>query len=260
MKKYETILYDKKGHVAKITLNRPEKLNAMNSQLSYDVADALADAEKDKNIIALILTGAGRGFCAGADLGEVKLAQENPEIAKKRENAPRLLELLNVFPKPVVAAVNGVATAGGFELILYSDIVVAADTARIGDAHANFVGIGPAATTLAPYRMNRKKANELLLTGDIWPAVELEKAGLVNHVVPADKLMEKAEEIANKIASHMPLAMIAAKDIMNRAGLSDPDTLWAYVNEVCQRISKTEDFTEGMKAFAEKRTPVFKGQ
>lgn len=260
MKKYETIIYEKKGHIAILTLNRPEKLNAMNSQLSIDVADALHDTEKDKDVIALILTGAGRGFCAGADLTEVKAAAENEEIRRKRESAPSILEELNRFPKPVVAAVNGVATAGGFELILYSDIVVAADTARIGDAHANFVGIGPAATTLAPYRMNRKKAAELLLTGDIWPAVELEKAGLVNHVVPADKLLEKAEEIANKIASHMPLAMVAAKNIMNRAGLVDPDTLWAYVGEVVHRIAQTEDFMEGMRAFAEKRTPVYKGQ
>jgi enoyl-CoA hydratase len=260
MKKYETILYDKKGHVATITLNRPEKLNAMSIQLSYDCADAFGDAEKDVNIIALILTGTGRGFCAGADLSEVKMATEDPEMAKKRKTAPRLLEVMAGFRKPVIAAVNGVATAGGFELILYSDLVVASETARIGDAHANFVGIGPAATTIAPYKMNRMKAAELLLTGDIWPAIELEKAGLVNYVVPADKLMAKAEELANKIASHMPLAMVAAKDIMNRAGLSDPATLWAYVNEVEERISKTEDFKEGMRAFAEKRTPNFKGK
>jgi enoyl-CoA hydratase len=256
---YETIIYEKKDHVAVVTLNRPERLNAINAQMSIDMADALADAESDKSINVLILTGAGRGFCAGADLTEVRARSEGKETTR-RARVPSAVELIKNFPKPVIAAVNGVAAAGGFEMILCSDIVVASDTAHIGDAHANFVGIGPWSTTMASYKMTRTKAAELLLTGDIWPASELEKAGLVNYVVPADKLMEKAMEIAGKIASHMPLAMAAAKDIIKRAGLTDPVTLMAYAGEVVQRIGKTEDFAEGMKAFAEKRKPVYKGQ
>ena len=256
---YKAIIYEKKDHVAILTLNRPEKLNAINSQLAIEVVDALTDAEKDANILVVILTGTGKGFCAGADLAEVKALREDPEIRRNRAEAPRLLEVMKRFPKPVISAVNGVAAAGGFELILCSDIVVASDVARIGDAHANFVGIG-AAPAIAPYKMSRVKAAELLLTGDFWPANELEKAGLVNHVVPADKLMEKAMEIANKIAGKMPLATIAAKSIMNRSGLGDQETLLAYLREAMQRITKTEDHAEGLKAFAEKRTPIYKGQ
>ena len=259
---YETILYEKKEHVAIITLNRPERLNAMNAQMSIDMADATADAESDKDIVVLILTGTGRGFCPGADLMDMGKAKAEGKDSgpAKRAKVPSAIESIKNFPKPVITAVNGVATAGGFEMILSSDIVVAADTARIGDAHANFVGVGPWASTMSPYKMNRQKAVELLLTGDIWPAIELEKAGLVNYVVPADKLMEKAMEIAQKIASHMPLAMAAAKDITKRVGLTDPVALEAYVREVCGRLGKTKDFGEGMKAFAEKRKPKYTGE
>jgi enoyl-CoA hydratase/carnithine racemase len=259
---YETIIYEKKEHVAIVTLNRPDKLNAMNAQMSVDMADATADAADDKAISVLILTGAGRGFCPGADLRDLGKATAEGKNSgpQKQSKVPSAIESIRDFPKPVIAAVNGVATAGGFELLLCSDIVIAADTARIGDAHANFVGVGPWASTMAAYKMNRQKAVELLLTGDIWPAAELEKAGLLNYVVPADKLMEKAMEIADKIASHMPLAMAAAKDILKRVGLTDPATLYAYVKEVCARMGKTKDFAEGMKAFAEKRKPNYIGE
>jgi enoyl-CoA hydratase len=257
---YETIIYEKKDHVAIITMNRPDKLNSLNTQMSLDMADALADAEDDKGVVVIVITGTGRGFCAGADLTEVKSRSEGKGAPQKRVRTPSAIELIRLCPKPVITAVNGIATAGGFEMVLCSDIVVASDTARIGDGHANFVGIGPWATTMAAYRMNRSKAMELLLTGELWPAVELEKAGLVNYVVPADKLLPKALEIAQKIASHMPLAMVAAKDIIKKAGLTDPVTLMAYAGELVGRIGRTEDFTEGMKAFAEKRKPVYKGQ
>jgi enoyl-CoA hydratase/carnithine racemase len=256
MSTYETIIYEKKDRVAVITLNRPEKMNAMSLQMCLEFAEAAADIENDKNITVLVLTGTGKGFCPGADLSELK----DPEIRLRREKTSTIVDQMRRFTKPVVCAVNGTATAGGFEIIVNSDIVIASETARIGDAHANFVGLGPVASTMAPYKMHRKKATELLFTGDLWPAAELEKAGLVNHVVPAEQLMEKAMEIANKIASHMPLAMIALKKVINMAGLSDPETLYAYVREVTARIGKTEDFAEGMKAFAEKRKPQYKGQ
>jgi enoyl-CoA hydratase/carnithine racemase len=255
---YETIIYEKKDHVAIITLNRPEKLNAENAQLTTDLAHAMADADRDKNIIVLIITGAGRAFCAGADLEEV--ASQDPAVIRKRQEAPNFFEILNKFSKPMIAAINGVTAGGGFELACYCDIVIAADTAMISDGHANFVGLGPKATVMAPYLMGRRKAAELLLTGDRWPASELEKAGFINHVVPADKLMEKAMEIAQKIASKMPLAMILAKSVIKRAGLVDQDSLSLYAAACLQRISNTKDFAEGMKAFAEKRKPKYIGE
>jgi enoyl-CoA hydratase/carnithine racemase len=188
-----SILYEKCGHVATITMNRPEALNAITVDMIESFADALFVAEADNTVRALILTGAGRVFCVGADIRQLKLWREGPNLRERfSTRAPAMFLQLAQFPRPIIAAVNGVAAAGGFELCCCADLVIAAEDAMIGDAHANFVGFGPISAVLASQVMPQKLASELLLTGDMWSSRRLEQAGFVNRVVPPERVIEVA--------------------------------------------------------------------
>jgi len=258
---YENILFDKKDKVATITFNRPQALNAMNLKMVLEITEALTDAESDPDVRVLVLTGTGRGFCVGADLKEVR--EISGDVAKEREfneAGPRMFGMVENFSKPVIGAVNGIATAGGFEFLLYCDLVVASEKARIGDTHANFVGIGPFACTIAPKKMGFRKAMELCLTGDIWPASECEKAGLVNYVVPEDQLQSKVKEITDKLTNKMPLGLQAAKVVLRQTLDGNLSATLKLALMEKDAISKTIDFAEGMKAFAEKRQPKYIGK
>jgi enoyl-CoA hydratase/carnithine racemase len=260
--KYQTILYKKEEGVGWITLNRPEVLNAINMKMFEEIQEALAKVEMDREVRVLVLTGKGsKAFCVGADLKEVREISGDPV----REHAfyeagPRMFAALANFPKPIIGAINGVSIAGGFEFILYCDIVIASEDARIGDAHANYVGIGPFACTIGPRKMAFRKAVELCLTGDIWPASECEKAGLVNYVVPADKLEEKVREIAAKLTDKMPLGSRAIKSVIRQTLEGDLNTTLKLAFKEAEVLAHTKDFKEGMKAFAEKRKPAYTGE
>jgi enoyl-CoA hydratase/carnithine racemase len=257
----DSILYEKNGHVAIITMNRPEALNAITVDMIEAFSRALSAAAADDDVRVLILTGAGRAFCVGADLGQLKLWQEDPDLRTRFSNsAPGMFRQLMEFDHPIIAAVNGVAAAGGFELCCLADVVIAADDALIGDAHANFVGFGPVSAALAATVLPPKLAGELLLTGDMWPARKLALAGFVNHLVPPERVMDLAREIAAKIASKQPLALAAARSLMRRAGRVEPQALLTEAFERAQHIFDTRDFAEGVAAFEEKRTPQFEGR
>jgi enoyl-CoA hydratase/carnithine racemase len=261
MKTYETILYEKNEGVATVTLNRPEVLNAINMQMHREITEAFADAEEDRDIRVVILTGQGRAFCAGADLKELSEIFADPDRQKAfYENLPNTFDVVANSPKPVICAINGVATAGGLELVLSCDIVIASEEARIGDRHAAFVGIGPIFCSIAPRKMMFMKAVELALTGDIWTASECEKAGLVNYVVPPDKLEAKAKEIAAKLTDKMPLGSRAIKNIIKQTMEGDAESALRVAHREQQALGQSKDHAEGMKAFAEKRKPVFTGE
>lgn len=262
MSKYETIIYEVKDHVAKLTLNRPEKLNAMTGTTFKEITDALNEAEKDNDVRVLIITGNGRAFCAGVDL---KFAAKELTNLKSQTDfltvGKELLVKIESLSKPVIAAINGLALAGGFELLLAADLAVAVEDAMIGDQHMKVGMFGAGGT---PYRLpllvGLRKAKELLLTGKWVSGKEAEKIGLVNKAVPASEFEKAVDEMAAELADKSPTAMRLTKSYINKSIMADADVrleaamLSAIVNDT------SEDHEEALKAFGEKRKPNFSGR
>jgi enoyl-CoA hydratase len=266
MSKYEYLIYEKNSNgVATVTFNRPDKMNCLSLPLLRELGDAMLDAETNKDVKVIILTGKGKAFCAGADLGDVNARNTPGGLNKELEaefhrTAGITFSRIENCTKPLIAAVNGYAVAGGFEMCLWCDIVIASENARIGDGHATYILMGPISTNLLPRQIGYKKSMELLLTGDLWPAIELEKAGFVNKVVPADKLMETANELAAKIAEKSPLGSKYTKAIVKKAVSGPVDVVNDYAFAVLTLIGLSKDRAEGVKAFAEKRKPRYTGE
>ena len=260
---YENIVFEKKSGIAKITLNRPEALNAMNRAMIIEIGHALEDAEKDSAARVVVITGSGKTFCVGADLKFVK--EELDSLYDQQEffrfGNKTLMNAIENLNKPVIAAVNGFALAGGFEITLVCDLVIASEEAFFGDQHINYGLVGPGGSTQrTPRLIGPRKAKEIIFTGERLSAGEAERIGLVNRVVPADELESATNDIAAKIAEKSPVALRIAKTLINRALEADQAT--ASELEVMSAIvnATSEDYHEGIRAFNEKRKPVFKGR
>tara|TARA_R110000782_G_scaffold117364_4_gene207774 strand:- start:92243 stop:93034 length:792 start_codon:yes stop_codon:yes gene_type:complete len=259
----ESVLVGRRGAVLWITLNRPNELNAMDRDLLTALEKALDEAEGDRGVICIVLTGAGRAFCAGADLKFVKDFPEDEREAATAAflyRATTLMARLEAFPKPVIAAVNGIATAGGMELLLCCDLVIASDTAKLGDGHANF-GLLPGAG--ASYRLPRKiglaRAKYLFFTGVLLSAEELRDAGLVNKVVPHSDLVEEVDVLTELITSKSPLGLRRMKELANASfDLTQEQALRAE-QAACESYVNSYDRNEGLAAFNERRRPSFRG-
>jgi len=265
MKRYETIIYEKNNGVATVTVNRPEAFNSLNIQLLTELREAMADSQEDAAVRVVIITAKGKAFCTGADLKMVNEWNKTGEPDRDAEKAfhqaaDAAFASIEKCTKPVIAAVNGFAIAGGFEICLWSDIVIASEDARIGDGHATYMLMGPISVNLLPRQIGVKKAMELLLTGDLWPAKELERVGFVNKVVPPDKLMEAAHELAANIAGKSPLGSTYTKAIVKQAIQAPVDVVSDLAFSVLHRIAFTKDRAEGARAFAEKRKPNYTGE
>ena len=256
-----TVLYEKKGHLALVTLNRPEALNAMNTELNNELYETWQRFRDDDDAFVAILTGSGRAFCAGADLKEMREKREQGENfwVGGRAHVGHIEPSLRLY-KPVIAAINGHCLGGGMTLAVSCDIRVAAQEATFGYLEI-LRGIPTRiGSLLLPGVVALGTAFELLLTGDRIDAQEAYRIGLVNKVVPQAELMSAAESIATKIMENAPLAVRVTKEMIVRGqDLSYEDGL-RMGEAMMGMIGQTEDAKEGPRAFGEKRKPVWKGR
>ncbi|MFQ5860798.1 MAG: enoyl-CoA hydratase/isomerase family protein [Dehalococcoidia bacterium] len=256
---YQTILYETKESVAVITLNRPEVLNAITDTMQEELQDALDAAEAESQVRALVLTGAGRGFCTGQDVRA--MAQSSLESQHRLERYETTLLRLHTIEKPVIGAINGVAVGAGCNLALACDLRIASDQASLGQVFVR-IGLGPdtGASYFTPRLVGMARAAELLFTGRIVDATEAERIGLVNRVVPHQRLMEEVMALAASLAQGPTKAIGAAKRAL-RFSLHHPlEEAVRFEHQLQRELVQTQDHQEGVAAFREKRQPHFTGQ
>ncbi len=258
---YETISVSLEEGIAILKINRPKVLNALNRATLLEIQRALKELEKDPEVRVLIITGEGeKAFVAGADISE--MAPMNPKEALEFSKlGHETLSLIEEFPSPVIAAVNGYALGGGLELVLACDIILASENARLGLPEVT-LGICPGfgGTQRLPRLIGKARAKELIFTGEMIDAKKAYEFGIVNKVVPQDKLLDEAKEIARKIAKNGPLAVRAAKRLVEKGLETSLRSGEAMEIEAWANLFATEDQKEGMKAFLEKRKPEFKAR
>jgi len=244
---------ERRGRTAVVTINRPDARNAVNGEVAETMESTLDELERDDDVRVVVVTGAGPTFCAGADLKAVSRGGGG-EVATKRGGFAGFTH--RDFPKPVIAAVNGPAVAGGFEIVLACDIVVAADEAVFGIPEVKR-GLFAAAGGLIrlPKRVALPLAMELALTGDTIDAQRAYTVGLANRVVPRDRVVDEAVAIADRIAGHPQLAVLNARRMVREAlDLPEADA-WKRSNELAIEVFRRPDAIEGATAFSEKRDP-----
>lgn len=245
-----------------LRLNRPAALNALTPALVDGMARAIAVAGANPRVRVVVLTGAGRAFCAGADLKE---SEQRSKVARGNVAFIRALGALataiEACPRPVIAAVNGIAVAGGLELMLACDIVLAAESARLGDAHANYAMFpGAGATVRLPRRVGLAKAKELMLTGDLLSAANALAIGLVNRVVPDLALEHEVLALAAKLAVKSPLVLARMKEALNDTTDQPAEIALRRERDLNELHALSFDRAEGLAAFREKRSPQFQGR
>ncbi len=260
----KTVTAELETPVAWLRLSRPETLNALDAQVLDELDAALDEVERDESIRVVVLTGAGRAFCAGADLKGVIDADgtiDGPALVRFVRRTSAVIERVASLSKPVIAAVNGLAVAGGFELVMACDLVIAASSAQLGDAHANY-GLLPGAGGAA--RLARiagpKVAKRLAFTGDFIAADELVASGLGNEVVADDSLEKRTTELALQIAEKSPVGLARMKRLINDAVDQPLAVSLAAEIEAIEAHVHSDDMREGLSAFREKRRPEFIGR
>jgi enoyl-CoA hydratase/carnithine racemase len=250
---FATILYQKGSGVAKITLNRPEQKNSINHQTLLDLEAALEDFEGDDALRAAVLTGAGDNFCSGADLKYI--SSSTPEqLARFIRKFHQVINRIETLDKPVVAAIKGKCLAGGLEVALGCDILIAEEGAQLSDHHLNIGAIPGGGGEQRLLRIvGVKKALELVLTGKWLTAEEAERIGLVNQVAPAGKLEQTVEEMTKLLAVKSPAALKAAKYLINQGAQVDLKTgLEMEINAILQHTASSKDFQIGVDSFIRK--------
>lgn len=254
---YQTIIVEIRDEIALIRLNRPEALNALNSQLLDELTRALTEADRNDKVRCMIVTGSEKAFAAGADIKEMSGQDFVDTYDSDLFGAG--VDVITRIRKPIIAAVSGYALGGGCELAMICDFIIAADNAKFGQPETNLgviAGIG--GTQRLTRFVGKSKAMDMHLTGRFMDAAEAERSGLVSRVVPADKLIDEAMGAARKIAAKSRLAIRAAKESVNRAYETNMTEGILFERRNFQALFSTHDQKEGMAAFLEKREPQFR--
>jgi enoyl-CoA hydratase/carnithine racemase len=255
-------LYDVDGSIARVTINRPERRNAMSFDVMQGLIGAFTEARRDVAVRVVVLSGAGdRAFCAGADLGSIADNASFAEVHEARGRVAELFETMWAVGKPTVARVRGYALAGGFGLACACDLVIAADDAVFGTPEID-IGLWPYMISVPLLRtMPPKKVLELMMTGRRIDAVEAERLGVVNRVVPVAELDTAVDDLATTLAAKPPLAMRWGRESFYEVlGQPDAHAALAYLHTMLTVTANTEDAAEGTTAFAEKRPPRWTGR
>lgn len=256
---YRNLLIELRGTTALVTFNRPEVLNAMNTETVQELGSAVTALERNQAVRTIVLTGAGRAFIAGADISE--MSTKTPAQARDYSAlGHRVMRLIQCLNKPVIAAVNGFALGGGTEVVLSCDIAIASEQAKFGLPEA-ILGIIPGwgATQRAARLIGTARTKELIFTGEIIDARKAFEIGLINRVVPHEQLMDATFALAQKIAEQGPLALAMAKRAINEGVDKNLADACDLETELFSSLFTTTDQKEGMKAFLEKRKPQFTG-
>lgn len=254
---YETINVDVSDYIATITLDRPDALNALNTQLLTEVCTALEEADASDKVRCIIITGSPKAFAAGADITEMA-DKTFVDVHTSDLFAPECARINNTR-KPIIAAVAGYALGGGCELAMMCDFIIAADNAKFGQPEINLgVIAGMGGTQRLTRFVGKSKAMDMHLTGRFMDAEEAERSGLVSRVVPVKKLIEEARTSAEKIAEKSQIATVAAKEAVNRSYETTMNEGILFERRLFHSLFATEDQSEGMAAFQEKREPQFR--
>jgi enoyl-CoA hydratase len=257
---YETISIEQRGKVAILTINRPDKLNALAKQVHAEAVDALENFRKDDSVRVVVITGAGeKAFVAGADISE--FAEQTPVTQRNLFYEKTLFNSIDMFSKPVIAMINGFCLGGGNELALACDIRVASENARFSQPEINLgIMCGGGGTQRLTRLIGEGRAMEMILTGDMIDAPTALKFGLVNHVFPLSELEAETMKLAEKIAEKAPLALQLSKEAVKFASRSNLDEGLRREVDLFAICFSTEDKAEGVAAFLEKRKPNFQGK
>jgi enoyl-CoA hydratase/carnithine racemase len=258
---YSDITVEKKAPAVWITLNKPNRKNALGTQSFLDLSRVLDDIEKDPTLVAVVFKGSGDSFCAGIDLKDAAGSPDPLVRSDFKKLSEGIFKRIGNSNKILIALINGVCMAGGLELALLCDIRIADENAKIGDGHIR-TGLIPngGGSQLLPRLIGIAKAKELLLTGDLINGKEAERFGIVNRAVPADKLEETVNGFIGKFADKPPLALAAMKTVIDRGMETSLEAGLKLEYQAVKVLENTEDFKESMAAFVEKRRPVYKGK
>ena len=257
------VLFAIERGVATVTLNRPDKLNAFAGRMPQELAEIISEAANDDRVRVLVVTGAGRAFCAGADIAYMRdlvARQDWRTAAALVEVGSFVVSTIRSTPKPVIAAVNGPAAGGGANLALACDLRLASDRAALGQTF-NRIGLHPdwGGTYVLPRLVGPAKALEMIFTADMIDAQEGLRLGLFNRIVPHDRLLDETRELAERLATKPPLAMALAKQAIYASDHATLQTMLDLEMQHQLKCFKSEDAKEGISAFVEKRDPIFRG-
>jgi 2-(1,2-epoxy-1,2-dihydrophenyl)acetyl-CoA isomerase len=262
---YQDIIYKCENGIATMTLNQPDKMNALSPGMRDSMYRVVENVSRDKTVRVLIITGAGRAFCSGADVKSLAESSSRPASQERPSEAVSRYVSLHVLmqkcEKPIIAAVNGIAVGAGLDLAMACDIRIASDQARFAELYIRR-GLLPAegGTYLLPRLVGIDKACQLIWTGDMIDAKEAKQIGLVTMVVPHDELEIATRELAEKLAKAAPLVIQRSKRAIYEGLDMDLESTMKYIQPLMREIQQSEDYKEGTRAFLEKREPVFRGE